>query len=156
MVHLGLAIPNAQYQTRNGGIVYVASPNHPGPYDGTIANNAGGVQRSRHEAQHQDRIDNHLTENQLEAALPWWLLAEIEDRDTGLNIVSIHDIFDHAFDCSGQIDDDLVDEYTTKYNAPLDVAQGFNVYIEHQEECQDFFADAQQPIADTQLTAKGH
>eukprot|EP00957_Ditylum_brightwellii_P053846 4079353-Ditylum_brightwellii.AAC.1 len=60
-------------------------------------------------------------------ALPRWLLAEIKDRDTGLNNVSILDIFDHAFDCRGQIDDDLVDEYTGKYNAILDVAQGFNV-----------------------------
>eukprot|EP00957_Ditylum_brightwellii_P041805 3165713-Ditylum_brightwellii.AAC.1 len=37
----------------------------------------------------------------------------------------------------------------------MDVAQGFNVYVEHQEECQYFFADAQQPIKDTQLAAKG-
>eukprot|EP00957_Ditylum_brightwellii_P145848 11105583-Ditylum_brightwellii.AAC.1 len=71
-------MPNAQYQARNGGVAYVGSPNHPGPYDGAIANNAGGVQRSRREAQHQERIDNHLTKvavqnvikNQLEAALP--------------------------------------------------------------------------------------
>ena len=33
MGHLGLAMPNAEYQTRNGGVVYVASPSHPGPYD---------------------------------------------------------------------------------------------------------------------------
>eukprot|EP00957_Ditylum_brightwellii_P170520 12980032-Ditylum_brightwellii.AAC.1 len=68
-------------------------------------------------------------------ALQQWLLAEIEDRDTGLNNVSIMDIFDHAFDRRRQIDDDLVDEYTGKYNAALDVAQGFNVYVERQEEC---------------------
>eukprot|EP00957_Ditylum_brightwellii_P045106 3420554-Ditylum_brightwellii.AAC.1 len=68
-------------------------------------------------------------------ALPRWLLAEIEDRDTSLNNVSILDIFDHAFDHQGQIDDDLVDEYTRKYNAALDVAQSFNVYVERQEEC---------------------
>eukprot|EP00957_Ditylum_brightwellii_P036885 2793349-Ditylum_brightwellii.AAC.1 len=81
MEHLGLSMPNAEYQTRNG------------PYDGTIANNAGCVQRSWREAQRQERIDNHLTEvavqnvikNQLELALQRWLLAEIEDRDTGLN-----------------------------------------------------------------------
>eukprot|EP00957_Ditylum_brightwellii_P071139 5407322-Ditylum_brightwellii.AAC.1 len=46
MGHLGLAMPNAQYQAHNGGVAYVGSPNHPGPYDGTIANNAGGVQHS--------------------------------------------------------------------------------------------------------------
>eukprot|EP00957_Ditylum_brightwellii_P112466 8574330-Ditylum_brightwellii.AAC.1 len=55
--------------------------------------------------------------------LPQWLLAEIKDRDTGLNNVSIFDIFDHAFDHRGQIDNDLVDEYTSKFNAALDVAQ---------------------------------
>eukprot|EP00957_Ditylum_brightwellii_P177995 13557933-Ditylum_brightwellii.AAC.1 len=55
--------------------------------------------------------------------LPRWLLAEIEDRDTGLNNVSILNIFDHAFDYCGQINDDLVNEYTSKFNAALDVAQ---------------------------------
>eukprot|EP00957_Ditylum_brightwellii_P018393 1384316-Ditylum_brightwellii.AAC.1 len=55
--------------------------------------------------------------------LPWWLLAEIKDRDTGLNNVSILDIFDHAFDRCSQINDDLVNEYTSKFNAALDVAQ---------------------------------
>jgi hypothetical protein len=65
------------------------------------------------------------------------------------------DILDHAFDRRGQIDDDLVDEYTTTYNAPIEMAQGFNVYVERQEDCRDFFADAQQPITDTQLAAKG-
>eukprot|EP00957_Ditylum_brightwellii_P150672 11472311-Ditylum_brightwellii.AAC.1 len=62
MGHLGLSMPNAEYQTQNGGVVYITSPNHSGPYDGTIANNAGGVQRSQREAQHQEQIDNHLTE----------------------------------------------------------------------------------------------
>ena len=162
MGHLGLVMPPADYTAQNGGIAYVASPTNPGPYDGTIANNAGSVQRSRREAQHQQRLDNHLIElavqnvikNMLGDALPRWLLAEIEDRDTGLNNVSILDIFDHAFDRRGQIDDDLVDEYTGKYNAALDVAQGFNVYVERQEECRDFFADAQQPITNQQLAAK--
>eukprot|EP00957_Ditylum_brightwellii_P059645 4527402-Ditylum_brightwellii.AAC.1 len=68
-------------------------------------------------------------------ALPRWLLAEIEDRDTGLNNVSILDTFDHVFDRCGQINNDLVDKYTSKFNAALDVAQGFNVYVEQQEEC---------------------
>eukprot|EP00957_Ditylum_brightwellii_P017692 1332886-Ditylum_brightwellii.AAC.1 len=65
----------------------------------------------------------NVIKNMLGDALPRWLLAEIEDRDTGLNNVSILDIFDHAFDRRGQIDDDLVDEYTSKFNAALDVAQ---------------------------------
>eukprot|EP00957_Ditylum_brightwellii_P196907 15002348-Ditylum_brightwellii.AAC.1 len=88
-------------------------------------------------------------------ALPRWLLAEIEDRDTELNNVSILDIFDYAFDRRGQIDDDLVDEYTHKLNAALDVAQGFNVYIERQEEYHDFLSDTQQTITNQQLAAKG-
>eukprot|EP00957_Ditylum_brightwellii_P158304 12049929-Ditylum_brightwellii.AAC.1 len=143
MGHLGLVMPLADYSARNRGIAYVASPTNLRPYDGTIANNAGSVQRSRREEQHQQRLDNHLIElavqnvikNMLGDALPQWLLAEIEDQDTGLNNVSILDIFDHAFDHCDQIDDDLVDEYTSKYNAALDVAQGFNIYVEQQEEC---------------------
>eukprot|EP00957_Ditylum_brightwellii_P182705 13916632-Ditylum_brightwellii.AAC.1 len=70
----------------------------------------------------------------LTEALPQWLLAEIEDKETGLNTVSIHDIFDHAFDRRGQIYDDLVDEYTSMYNAPIDMSKGFNDYVEQQEE----------------------
>eukprot|EP00957_Ditylum_brightwellii_P198849 15156953-Ditylum_brightwellii.AAC.2 len=66
----------------------------------------------------------------LEEALPWWMLIEIEDRETGLNNVNLHDIFDHAFGRRGQIGDALVDEYTTTFNAQLDMAQGFNGYVE--------------------------
>eukprot|EP00957_Ditylum_brightwellii_P080644 6133581-Ditylum_brightwellii.AAC.1 len=62
MGHLGLVMPPSDYTARNGGIAYVASPNNQGPYDSTIANNAGSVQRSRREAQHQQRLDNHLIE----------------------------------------------------------------------------------------------
>eukprot|EP00957_Ditylum_brightwellii_P185424 14118846-Ditylum_brightwellii.AAC.1 len=96
-----------------------------------------------------------VCKNQLQEALPKWLLAEIEDRDTGLNAVSLQDIFDHADDCRGQIDDDLVDEYTTNFNAPIDMMQGFNTYIEQQEECRDLFSDVLQPITDQQLSGKG-
>eukprot|EP00957_Ditylum_brightwellii_P059634 4526929-Ditylum_brightwellii.AAC.1 len=60
MGHLGLVMPLADYTAQNGGIAYVASLNNPGPYDGTIANNAGSVQRSQREAQHQQCLDNHL------------------------------------------------------------------------------------------------
>eukprot|EP00957_Ditylum_brightwellii_P170270 12961499-Ditylum_brightwellii.AAC.1 len=74
----------------------------------------------------------------LTEAPPCWLLAEIEDRQTGLNTVSIHDIFNPAFDRCGQIHDDLVDEYTSLYNAPNDMSKGFNAYVERQEECCDF------------------
>jgi hypothetical protein len=91
----------------------------------------------------------------LTKALPCWLLAEIKDRETGLNTVRIHDIFDHAFDICGQIHDNLVEEYTTMYNSLIDMSKGFNAYVEHQEECHDFFQDADQPITDAQLAAKG-
>eukprot|EP00957_Ditylum_brightwellii_P015470 1164339-Ditylum_brightwellii.AAC.1 len=74
----------------------------------------------------------------LTEALPRWLLAEIKDRETGLNTVSIHDIFDHGFDRYGQIHDDLVDKYTSMYNAPIDMSK-----------------DADQPITDAQLAEKG-
>eukprot|EP00957_Ditylum_brightwellii_P190273 14483434-Ditylum_brightwellii.AAC.1 len=63
---------------------------------------------------------------------------ELEDRDTGLNNVTNIDIFDHAFDGRGQIDDDLVDECNTCFNAPIDMSQGFSTYMECQEECHEF------------------
>eukprot|EP00957_Ditylum_brightwellii_P194420 14806579-Ditylum_brightwellii.AAC.1 len=90
----------------------------------------------------------------LDEVPPRWLLAEIEDRETRLNTVSIHNILDHAFDCKGQIDDDLVDEYAYIYNSPIDISKGFNMYVERQEDCRDFFEDAEQPITNTQLAAK--
>eukprot|EP00957_Ditylum_brightwellii_P155938 11869924-Ditylum_brightwellii.AAC.1 len=83
------------------------------------------------------------------------MLAEIEDRDTGLNNMNIQDIFDHVFDCRGQIDDELVYECITTFSSPLDMSQGFNIYIDCQEECRDFFANAGQPLSDQQMMAKG-
>ena len=62
MGHLRLAMPPAKYAAQNGGSVYEASPINPGPYDDTIVNNAGSVQRSRREAHHQQRLENHLIE----------------------------------------------------------------------------------------------
>eukprot|EP00957_Ditylum_brightwellii_P006446 489352-Ditylum_brightwellii.AAC.1 len=91
----------------------------------------------------------------LTEALPCWLLAEIKDRETGLNTVSIHNIFDHAFDRRRQIHDDLVDEYTLMYNTPIDMSKGFNSYVKQQDECRDFVQDADQPITNAQLAAKG-
>eukprot|EP00957_Ditylum_brightwellii_P101155 7708842-Ditylum_brightwellii.AAC.2 len=88
-------------------------------------------------------------------ALLCWMLSEIEDRETGLNNINLHDIFDHAFDRRGQIDNALVDKYTTTFNAQLDMSQGFNRYVERQEECRNFFADAGQPVSDQQMSAKG-
>eukprot|EP00957_Ditylum_brightwellii_P158196 12041442-Ditylum_brightwellii.AAC.1 len=63
-----------------------------------------------------------VCKNQLQEALPKWLLKEIEDRDT--------------------------DEYTTNFNGPIGMTQGFNTYVEQQKECRDFFSDALQPITD--------
>eukprot|EP00957_Ditylum_brightwellii_P202580 15330783-Ditylum_brightwellii.AAC.1 len=91
----------------------------------------------------------------LEEALLCWMLSEIEDRETGLNNVNLHAIFDYAFDRRGQINNVLVDEYTTVFNAQLDMLQGFNGYVERQEECRDFFVDAGQPVSDQQMSAKG-
>eukprot|EP00957_Ditylum_brightwellii_P167060 12718085-Ditylum_brightwellii.AAC.1 len=123
---------------QNNGNPYVASPNHPGNYDTTIKANARRVLQSQREAEHRKCIDDDLTKqvvlevtkNMLEEALLRWMLIEIEDQETGLNNVNLHDIFDHAFDRRGQIDNALVDEYTTTFNAHLDMAQGFNGYVE--------------------------
>eukprot|EP00957_Ditylum_brightwellii_P027914 2108685-Ditylum_brightwellii.AAC.1 len=95
-----------------------------------------------------------VTKNQLEEALPQWLLGEIKDRDTGLNMASSLDIFNHALDCRDQIEDDPVNEYISKYNSRIDMSQGFNQYVECQEEYCDFFKDAEQPITDAELEAK--
>eukprot|EP00957_Ditylum_brightwellii_P119455 9114104-Ditylum_brightwellii.AAC.1 len=91
--HLGLAMSVAKYNARNGGITYTATPNHLGMYDGTIAANAGCVQQSHCEAEHKQRVDDHMIEQavqniikiMLTEALPCWLLAEIEDREARLN-----------------------------------------------------------------------
>eukprot|EP00957_Ditylum_brightwellii_P174210 13262996-Ditylum_brightwellii.AAC.1 len=119
----------ANYATRTGGIAYVASSQHPGAYDPNIAANSGYE------------------------ALPKWLLSKIEDHDTRLNTISLQDIFDHAYDRSGQIDNDLVGEYTNNFNAPINMTQGFNTYVECQEECRDFFSDLQQSITNQQLVS---
>eukprot|EP00957_Ditylum_brightwellii_P179843 13700304-Ditylum_brightwellii.AAC.1 len=77
-----------------------------------------------------EQADLRVTKNQLEEELSHWLLAEIEDRDMGLSNVSMLDIFGHTYDCRGQIDDNLVDEYNSKFNLPIDMTQGFNAYVE--------------------------
>eukprot|EP00957_Ditylum_brightwellii_P132856 10131364-Ditylum_brightwellii.AAC.1 len=121
-----------KYAARTGGVAYVASPLHPGMYDPNIAANSRRVE-----------------------ALPKWLLSEIEDCNTGLNTISLQDIFNQAYNCRGQINDDLVDEYTSNFKAPIDMSQGFNTYVKCQEECRDFFSNEQQPITDQQLAGKG-
>eukprot|EP00957_Ditylum_brightwellii_P108565 8280601-Ditylum_brightwellii.AAC.1 len=60
------------------------------------------------------------------------------NKKTGLNTVSIHNIVDDAFDRCGQIHDDPVSEYTSMYNAPINMSK-----------------DADQPITNAQLAAKG-
>eukprot|EP00957_Ditylum_brightwellii_P083192 6325333-Ditylum_brightwellii.AAC.1 len=118
--HLGLVMEATKYATRTGGVACVASPQHPRTYDPNIAANSGQVVQSWRKTEHKQLIEDHVIEkavlqvckNQLQEALPKWLLSKIEDRDTELNTVSLQDIFDHAYDCRGQIDNDLVDEYT--------------------------------------------
>eukprot|EP00957_Ditylum_brightwellii_P063379 4810973-Ditylum_brightwellii.AAC.1 len=108
-------MPAAQYAMHNGGNLYVASSNHPGNYNTTIGANAGRVLQSRQEAAYNKHLDNHLTKqaalqvtkNMLEEALPWWMLSEIEDQETVLNNVNLHDIFEHTFDRRGQINNAL-------------------------------------------------
>eukprot|EP00957_Ditylum_brightwellii_P088725 6756386-Ditylum_brightwellii.AAC.1 len=153
----------AKYATRTTGVAYAANPTHPGTYGTNTAANTSSVVQSWREAEHKQQIEDHIIEkavlqvckNQLQKALPKWLLSEIEDCNTGLNAVSLQDIFDHTYDRRGQIDDDLVDEYTNNFNAPIDMTQGFNTYVELQEQCRDFFSDVQKPITNQQLSGKG-
>eukprot|EP00957_Ditylum_brightwellii_P170080 12946314-Ditylum_brightwellii.AAC.2 len=108
--HLGIAMLIGKYTTRNGGVVYTAATNHLGAYDSNIAINAGQVQQSQCEAEHKKLVDDHMIKQAVQniikvmlmEALPQWFLAEIEDRETGLNTVSINNIFDHAFDRLGK------------------------------------------------------
>eukprot|EP00957_Ditylum_brightwellii_P168096 12797173-Ditylum_brightwellii.AAC.1 len=68
----------AKYAMRTGGVVYVASPQHPGMYDPNIAANSRQVVLSQHEAEHKQLIEDHIIEkavlqvcrNQLQEALP--------------------------------------------------------------------------------------
>eukprot|EP00957_Ditylum_brightwellii_P054544 4132656-Ditylum_brightwellii.AAC.1 len=131
----------AKYATRTGMVSYVASPQHPGTYDPNIAANSGCVVQSRCKTEHKQLIEDHMIKkavlqvckNQLQEALPEWLLSKIEDCDTGLNTVSLQDIFDHVYDRRDQIDDNLVEDYTNNFNTPIYMTQGFNTYVEHQE-----------------------
>eukprot|EP00957_Ditylum_brightwellii_P178140 13568437-Ditylum_brightwellii.AAC.1 len=80
----------AKYATRTNGRTYAASPTHPGMYDANIAANSSCIVQSRCEAEHKQLIKDHMIKkavlqvckNQLQDALPKWLLAEIVDRDT--------------------------------------------------------------------------
>eukprot|EP00957_Ditylum_brightwellii_P019737 1489767-Ditylum_brightwellii.AAC.1 len=138
----------AKYATRSTGVAYTASSTHQGTYNANTAANSGSVVQSWCKAENKQRIEDHMIEkaelqvckNKLQEALLKWLLSEIEDCNIGLNFVSLKDIFDHAYNCRGQIDDDLVDEYTNNFNEPINMTQGFNTY---------------QPITDQQLSGKG-
>eukprot|EP00957_Ditylum_brightwellii_P122428 9334990-Ditylum_brightwellii.AAC.1 len=149
-----------KYAMRTGGVAYVAIPQHLGTYDPNIVANSTQVIQSQRKAKHKQLIEDHMIEkamlqvckNKLQEVLPKWLLSKIEDHDTGLNTISLQDIFDHAYNCRGQLDGDLVNKYTNNFNAPIDISQGFNTYVEHQEY---FFSNVQQPITDQQLAGKG-
>eukprot|EP00957_Ditylum_brightwellii_P056785 4303772-Ditylum_brightwellii.AAC.1 len=86
-------MPIIKYTTKNGGVAYTATPHHPGTYDSSIGCNAGRVQQSWHEAEHKKLVDDHMIKQAVQIiikvmltdALPRWLLAEIKDRETGLN-----------------------------------------------------------------------
>eukprot|EP00957_Ditylum_brightwellii_P093907 7151595-Ditylum_brightwellii.AAC.1 len=93
----------AKYATKTTGVAYAASPTHPGTYDANITVNSGSIVQSWRKAEHKQQIEDHMIEkavlqmckNQVQEALPKWLLSEIEDHDTGLNAVSLQDIFDN-------------------------------------------------------------
>eukprot|EP00957_Ditylum_brightwellii_P024281 1831429-Ditylum_brightwellii.AAC.1 len=80
----------AKYTTRTNGGTYAASPTHSRMYNANIAANSSHVVQNRCEAEHKQLIKDHMIKkavlqvckNQLQEALPKWLLMEIEDRDT--------------------------------------------------------------------------
>eukprot|EP00957_Ditylum_brightwellii_P072731 5528424-Ditylum_brightwellii.AAC.1 len=107
-----------KYATSTGGVAYIASPQHPETYDPNIAANFSQVVQSQRETEHKQLIEGNMIEkavlkvckNQLQEALPKWLLSKIEYCDIGLNTISLQDIFNHACNCRGQNDDNLVDK----------------------------------------------
>ena len=70
-----------------------------------------------------------VIKSQIKNAVPALLLTEIEDEITGLNGVSIIDIFDHLFQRRGQINDTLVAENQAKIDEPFSRDEGMNNYI---------------------------
>eukprot|EP00957_Ditylum_brightwellii_P162873 12403065-Ditylum_brightwellii.AAC.1 len=62
-------MPIGKYTTRNGGVVYTATPNHPGTYDSNIAANAGQVQQSGHEVEHKKLVDDHMIEQAVQSII---------------------------------------------------------------------------------------
>eukprot|EP00957_Ditylum_brightwellii_P045989 3488581-Ditylum_brightwellii.AAC.1 len=144
----------AKYATRTGGGgMYVTSPQHLGTFDSNIAANSVHIVQSWHYAEHKQLVEDNMVEKT--ETLPKWLMSKIEDQDTRLNTFSLQDMFNHAYDCRGKIDDDLVDKYINNFNAPINMTQRFNAYVEHQEEYRDFFSNMQQSITNQQLSGKG-
>ena len=89
--------------------------------------------------------------NQLQRALPTTLLVEIEDDITGLNGVSIIDIFKHCFDRCGHINDTLIDDNNSKADEPFTRNEGMANYIRRIEQCQQLASDAGIAWTDVQL-----
>eukprot|EP00957_Ditylum_brightwellii_P108313 8263024-Ditylum_brightwellii.AAC.1 len=120
--HLGLAMSDPAY-TNQTGAAFVEIAADPGSYDLTIAANTDSITRAQRKAKHLERREAHhiqqacktVSKNQLEVATPKWLLNKIEDCITGLENVSIINIFDHCFDWHGKIDDTLIMQYTTSF-----------------------------------------
>eukprot|EP00957_Ditylum_brightwellii_P165421 12594313-Ditylum_brightwellii.AAC.1 len=118
--------------TNQAGGAFIEIPSNPWPYNLTLAANTGAVTRARREAEHQERREAYgiqeacktITKNQHNLAIPRWLLNEIEDRITDLKNVTIIDIFDHAFDQKGRIDNNLVLQYQQSFRQPISVAEG--------------------------------
>ena len=148
--------------TNRAGSAFVEILSIPGPYNLTITTSTGSVTRARREAEHQEKREAYhiqeacktVTKNQLDLAILQWLMNEIEDCITGLKNVTIINIFDHAFDRKGHIDDNLVQQYHQAFRQPISVAEGIKAYIDKQEDCQRFFQDAKQPISDAQMVSQ--
>eukprot|EP00957_Ditylum_brightwellii_P158761 12084469-Ditylum_brightwellii.AAC.1 len=116
-------MPVAQYTVRTGGVSYVDSPNYPGVYDATIANNTGQVVLSRREVEHKQHVDNHMIKKTIEniikimldEVLPCWLLAKTEDRETGLNTNAEQPIPNTQLSVKGQLYDGQTGLFKDKY-----------------------------------------
>lgn len=159
--HLGLGMPTAQYLLQTG-VAFVV-PEDPGVYDDEIGPNAGAILRARKEATHREAVRAYKTckavkivvKNQIQKALPETLLVEVEDDITGLNGVSIIDIFDHCFDRRGTLTDTLIDDNNRKAEEPFTCEEGMAGYIKRIKQCQQLTADAWEAWTESQLVRRG-
>ena len=96
-----------------------------------------------------------ITKSQIKRAWPRSLLKELEHKILGLNNVDIIDILIHSFDRRGKISDGAIEKNQERIAEPFNVEEGFQNYIDRQEECHELAEDANDPYTDRQKVVIG-